>query len=98
MGRKGTVPPPTAPVPNRRPSQNTAAPNSSSEYPRESEEVPTHVASSQPKLFLARPFVEASLVKGSLKTLVSLPKYLDVMEWVAVNSKYIEDTQTLVTQ
>jgi MOB kinase activator 1 len=57
-----------------------------------------HVVASQPKLFLARPFVEASLVKGSLKTLVSLPKYLDVMEWVAVNSKYVDDIQKLVTQ
>jgi MOB kinase activator 1 len=94
MGRKGTVPPPNAPVPNRRPSQNTAAPSPSSEYPREGEESPTSVAPVQPKLFLARPFVEASLVKGSLKTLVSLPKYLDVMEWVAVNSKYIDDIQS----
>jgi MOB kinase activator 1 len=57
-----------------------------------------YVAPSQPKLFLARPFVEASLVKGSLKTLVSLPKYLDVMEWVAVNSEYIDDIQRPITQ
>lgn len=43
----------------------------------------------KPMLFLARPFVDATLVKGSLKTLVSLPKYLDVMEWVAVNSEIV---------
>jgi MOB kinase activator 1 len=98
MGRKGTVPPPNAPVPNRRPSQTTAAQSPSSEHPRESEEALMYVAPSQPKLFLARPFVEASLVKGSLKTLVSLPKYLDVMEWVATNSEYIDDIQRLVTQ
>lgn len=39
-----------------------------------------------PKLYLSRPFVEATLVKGSFKTLVALPKYLDVLEWVAMNS------------
>lgn len=37
-------------------------------------------------LYLASPFVEATLVKGQFKTIVMLPKYVDIMEWVAVNS------------
>ncbi|KAF7422747.1 Maintenance of ploidy protein mob2 [Pleurotus ostreatus] len=36
-------------------------------------------------LYLASPFVEATLVKGQFKTIVMLPKYVDIMEWVAVN-------------
>ena len=37
-------------------------------------------------LFLSSPFVEAALVKGNFKTIVMLPKYVDIMEWVAMNS------------
>jgi MOB kinase activator 1 len=37
-------------------------------------------------LYLCSPFVEAALVKGHFKTIVMLPKYVDIMEWVAVNS------------
>jgi MOB kinase activator 1 len=29
--------------------------------------------------------VESALVKGNFKTIVMLPKYVDIMEWVAVN-------------
>ncbi|KAF8349493.1 Mob1/phocein [Amanita rubescens] len=36
-------------------------------------------------LFLCSPFADAALVKGNFKTIVMLPKYVDVMEWVAVN-------------
>jgi len=36
-------------------------------------------------LYLSKPFVEAALVKGNFKTIVMLPKYVDVSEWVAVN-------------
>jgi len=36
-------------------------------------------------LYLCSPFVEAALVKGNFKHIVMLPKYADVMEWVAVN-------------
>lgn len=36
-------------------------------------------------LYLCHPFVSASLVKGSLKTISSVPKYVDPKEWVAVN-------------
>jgi hypothetical protein len=36
-------------------------------------------------LYLCQPFVKAALVKGSFKTIVAPPKYVDVNEWVAVN-------------
>ncbi|KPV74963.1 uncharacterized protein RHOBADRAFT_53880 [Rhodotorula graminis WP1] len=36
-------------------------------------------------LYLCYPFVKAALVKGNFKTIVALPKYVDVNEWVAVN-------------
>ncbi|KAK7028125.1 Maintenance of ploidy protein mob2 [Paramarasmius palmivorus] len=44
------------------------------------------VASSKP-LYLCSPFVEAALVKGNFRTIVMLPKYVDIMEWVAVNNR-----------
>jgi MOB kinase activator 1 len=37
-------------------------------------------------LYLCSPFVEAALVKGNFKTIVMLPKYVEIYEWVAVNS------------
>lgn len=37
-------------------------------------------------LYLSSPFADAALVKGNFKTIVMLPKYVDIMEWVAVNS------------
>ncbi|KAF8627484.1 hypothetical protein AX17_006296 [Amanita inopinata Kibby_2008] len=36
-------------------------------------------------LYLCSPFADTALVKGNFKTIVMLPKYVDVMEWVAVN-------------
>jgi len=36
-------------------------------------------------LYLCSPFADAALVKGNFKTIVMLPKYTDIMEWVAVN-------------
>ncbi|KAF4577010.1 Maintenance of ploidy protein mob2 [Pleurotus pulmonarius] len=39
----------------------------------------------QKPLYMSRPFVDAALVKGNFKTIVRLPKYVDIMEWVAVN-------------
>ena len=38
-------------------------------------------------LYLCSPFADAALVKGNFKTIVMLPKYVDIMEWVAVNSE-----------
>jgi len=46
---------------------------------------PSPVSPNKP-LYLCSPFVEAALVKGNFKTIVMLPKYVDIMEWVAVNS------------
>ncbi|KXN81748.1 CBK1 kinase activator protein MOB2 [Leucoagaricus sp. SymC.cos] len=39
----------------------------------------------QKPVYLCKPFVEAALVTGNFKTIVMLPKYVDIMEWVAVN-------------
>ena len=36
-------------------------------------------------LYLCNPFVRSALIKGSFKTIVVLPKYVDQREWVAVN-------------
>lgn len=30
------------------------------------------------------------LVKGNFKTIIELPKYVDINEWLAFNSKYAE--------
>lgn len=46
---------------------------------------PTTTTTTSP-LYLSSPFVDAALVKGNFKTIVMLPKYVDIMEWVAVNS------------
>jgi len=36
-------------------------------------------------LFLCQPFVRAALVTGKFKSIVILPSYVDVNEWVAIN-------------
>ncbi|KAK0504134.1 Mob1/phocein [Armillaria luteobubalina] len=36
-------------------------------------------------LYLCSPFADSALVKGNFKTIVMLPKYVDITEWVAVN-------------
>ncbi|CAG8579371.1 7152_t:CDS:2 [Racocetra fulgida] len=38
-------------------------------------------------LFLSPPFIDASLVDGSFKKIVVLPKYVDEDEWLAVNDQ-----------
>jgi hypothetical protein len=38
-----------------------------------------------PPLYMCQPFVRAALVKGNFKTIVMLPKYCDVQDWVAMN-------------
>lgn len=40
---------------------------------------------SQEIMFLSEPFVRTALVKGSYKTIVQLPKYVDIGEWIALN-------------
>ena len=39
-------------------------------------------------LYLCNPFVRSALIKGSFKTIVVLPKYVDLKEWVAVNREW----------
>ena len=46
-------------------------------------------------LYLCSPFADAALVKGNFKTIVLLPKYVDIMEWVAVNSEFKCDGSSL---
>ena len=87
MGRKGPLPPQTAPLPSSKPLQGSSVNKPHPDDAQKKDEVTVYAPPSQPKLFLSSPFCEATLVKGSLKTLESLPKYIDVKEWVAVNSK-----------
>jgi hypothetical protein len=47
-------------------------------------------------LYLSQPFVKAALVKGSFKTIVAPPKYVDVNEWVAINCTCWELSFTLL--
>lgn len=44
----------------------------------------TSVGNQKP-LFMCQPYVRTSLVKGSFQTIVTLPKYVDLGEWIALN-------------
>ncbi|KAJ7367251.1 Mob1/phocein [Mycena albidolilacea] len=60
----------------------------SATFPPEAQQIkgtPQQPPQPQKPLYLCSPFVEAALVKGNFKMLVMLPKYVDIMEWVAVN-------------
>lgn len=46
-------------------------------------------------LMLCQPFCKASLLKGSFKTIVVLPKYVDEGEWIALNGKILADCGSL---
>lgn len=71
------------------PNMPTFDPSSLSNYPRSPTPPSTSgslgLGSNGKPLYLCQPFVGASLVKGSLKTISSVPKYVDPKEWVAVN-------------
>jgi len=68
----------------RAPKRATTPTSATQELPPPSPQTP--ISPSIPKpLYLSSPFVEAALVKGNFKTIVMLPKYVDIMEWVAVN-------------
>ncbi|KAI5953596.1 MOB2 [Candida jiufengensis] len=43
------------------------------------------IISSEPPLFLCDPYVKTALVKGSYKTIVQLPAFVDLNEWLALN-------------
>jgi MOB kinase activator 1 len=78
---------PRGPKRSPTPTSTTSPSATSADYmPPASPSAP--VAGTQKPLYLCSPFVEAALVKGNFKTIVMLPKYVDIMEWVAVNSVY----------
>ncbi|KIM43018.1 hypothetical protein M413DRAFT_393900 [Hebeloma cylindrosporum] len=65
-----------SPTPGTGPRKDVNAPPSRSPSPSSPGSKP---------LYLCTPFADAALVKGNFKTIVMLPKYTDIMEWVAVN-------------
>ncbi|GAA5919505.1 hypothetical protein JCM1841_002240 [Sporobolomyces salmonicolor] len=77
--------------PSRPPGQQPSAPpagssHSNAPFPqRGATGQPTKGQQTNDRLYLCLPFVKAALVKGNFKTIVALPKYVDVNEWVAVN-------------
>ena len=72
--------------PKRSPTPTSATfPNASSNDGAPPASPSALVPGIQKPLYLCSPFVEAALVKGNFKTIVMLPKYVDIMEWVAVN-------------
>ncbi|KAG9103091.1 Maintenance of ploidy protein mob2 [Ceratobasidium sp. 370] len=95
IGRMGRNPTRGGP-PKRSPSQGPAqTPTSATFYDPAAPPLPTPTtpaASKQPPLYMCQPFVKAALVKGNFKTIVMLPKYTDVNEWVAVNSPALDYT------
>lgn len=74
---------------SQRSSKRSPTPTSAISEVPPSPSIPQSPVAPAPKpLYLCSPFVEAALVKGNFKTIVMLPKYVDIMEWVAVNSSY----------
>lgn len=69
--------------PRRSPTTPTSAPFDGPGLPPP---LPPAIPGGQKPLYLCSPFVEAALVKGNFKTIAMLPKYVEVTEWVAVNS------------
>lgn len=45
----------------------------------------TQLATGHKPLYLCQPFVRSALIKGSFRTIVALPKYVNPYEWVAIN-------------
>jgi len=70
-----------APRSGRSPAPITRTDSSGSMEPRS----PSPAGAGAKPLYLSSPFADAALVKGNFKTIVMLPKYVDIMEWVAVN-------------
>ncbi|EEB05236.1 protein kinase activator Mob2 [Schizosaccharomyces japonicus yFS275] len=44
-----------------------------------------HAQRKQTPLYLRQPFISTHLVKGNFSTIVSLPRYIDRNEWLAIN-------------
>ncbi|KAF8918973.1 Mob1/phocein [Mucidula mucida] len=76
---------------NRQPSRSKRSPTpTSGSLSRNNSQTrgdasPTEDGTVSKPLYLCSPFADAALVKGNFKTIVMLPKYVDIMEWVAVN-------------
>ena len=77
---------------NRQPRARRSPTPSGGNVPRIDPSVPSRSpspgSSGAKPLYLCSPFADAALVKGNFKTIVMLPKYTDIMEWVAVNSAF----------
>ena len=74
--------------PKRSTTPTSATFPSASDQPPSSPQPQSNGGSSGTKpLYLCSPFVDAALVTGNFKTIVMLPKYVDVMEWVACNGQ-----------
>jgi len=72
--------------PKRSTTPTSATFPSASDQPPPSPQLQSNGGSERAKpLYLCSPFVDAALVTGNFKTIVMLPKYVDVMEWVACN-------------
>ncbi|GAA6000022.1 hypothetical protein JCM10207_006017 [Rhodosporidiobolus poonsookiae] len=69
----------------QQPQQQPGNGYSNAPLPRGSNQQATKGQQTADRLYLCLPFVKAALVKGNFKTIVALPKYVDVNEWVAVN-------------
>jgi len=67
-----------------RPPKRSTTPNSIRSPSTENLPAPPSPTAPKP-LYLCSPFVDAALVTGNYKTIVMQPKFVDVMEWVAVN-------------
>lgn len=79
---------PRAPKRSPTPTRSNSAQQPYSPTTENAPESPVVATTSKDKpLYLCSPFVDAALVKGNFKTIVMLPKYVDIMEWVAVNGK-----------
>lgn len=52
---------------------------------REAVQLVDRLTTEEIPLFLSEPFVKTALVKGSFKTIVQLPKYVDYGEWLSLN-------------
>lgn len=81
MQRSGPRGPKRSPTPTSATFPNSGGNGDVNQPPSPS----TTSSNPQKPLYLCSPFVEAALVKGNFKTIVMLPKYVDVTEWVAVN-------------
>lgn len=69
---------------SKNPSADTNGTNSSRNAMQMQPAQPSQPPQPTP-LFLKKPYVRAALVKGSFQTIVELPRYVDLNEWLALN-------------